>query len=556
MNDDRRLMLAVALSLAIYLGWSFFLMKTHPPKPPPPRAPVAESTARPAEMPVPTSPSVVPKEKERTPSRPEQLVSLDTAEIHLVFSTRGATLVHAVLQKPQYRRRVDGRDEPVDLVRGEETGRALLAEYQGASWPDDPLGDYEAKQEPSAVVFERRSAGVVLTRRYEVVAPYLLSMTASVSGGSARSLEIGFGSSQPPGASAPSGGLFGRLARSYPNVATAICRVDGKNESSASNKDAEVTLPAPPKLGTVEFGGVDERFFVGAMAPQDDRTGSCRVKSTAGGAVAATVDLPLGAAPSPSRTFAVFLGPKDLDLLQRASVLPGSKVDSELSSTVGFGFWTALCVPMLRVMELFHRALPNWGISILLLTLMIRLLLFPLQQAQYRSMEKMRVLQPKLNELKKKFGEDKERLNLETMKLYTENKVNPLGGCVPMLVQMPIWFALYRLLGTTIQLYREPFIPGWIGDLTSPDSYYVLPILMGATMVGTQLLSPQMPDSGQQRLMMWMMPVVMTVFFLNLPSGLNLYIVASNLLNIAQQYFVRRRTRSAPPSDRITKAGA
>jgi YidC/Oxa1 family membrane protein insertase len=167
-------------------------------------------------------------------------------------------------------------------------------------------------------------------------------------------------------------------------------------------------------------------------------------------------------------------------------------------------------------------------------------------------MEKMKALQPKMADLKKKHGEDKERLNVEMMKLYSEHKVNPLGGCLPMILQMPIWWALYRLLGTTIQLYREPFL--WINDLTAPDPYFALPIAMGVTMLVTQLLSPQMADGAQQKMMMWMMPLLMMFFFLNLPAGLNLYIVASNLLSIAQQYWVRARTR--PPEGAVATAGA
>jgi YidC/Oxa1 family membrane protein insertase len=348
-------------------------------------------------------------------------------------------------------------------------------------------------------------------------------------------------------------GLLGRFVRSYPNVATALCRVDGANKSGASDKDSSLTLP-PTGSGTVQFGGVDERFFVSAIAPEGDRHGSCSVSSTKSGEVLAEIKLPFQTGRPLEGNFGIFLGPKDLDLLQRSSVLPGQHDDAELGSAVGFGFWTALCVPMLRVMEFFERWIPNWGVAILALTVMMKLLLWPLTHAQYKSMEKMKVLQPKMAELKKKHGEDKERLNLEMMKLYGEHKVNPLGGCLPMILQLPIWWALYRLLGTTIQLYRQPFIPGWINDLTAPDPYFALPIAMGVTMIGTQLLSPQMPDSGQQKMMMWMMPLMMMFFFLNLPAGLNLYIVASNLLSIAQQSWVRARTR--PSAGTMAAAGA
>ncbi len=548
MNDDQRLLLAVLLCLGIYAGWSWMLAsRRHAAAPP---APAATSSAKvpetpPAAAPAPPKPGA-PEVATGGPSRAERFATLETPELHLEFSSRGGTLVHAVLQKAQYRRRIEGHDVPVDLVRGTGAeGHALQTTFTGASWGnDDGLADYEPTVEAGgkAIAFRRDVGGVTIEKRYELAAPYQLALTVSLKGGTAQDLGIRYAGEQPPKGPTGPGGFLGHFMRSYPNVATATCRVDGQSKSSGSDKDEQVTLPAPPKSGTVQFGGLDERFFVAAVAPQGDRQGTCTLSSTRAGDVVAEIRLPLAAGAPVARTFGVFLGPKDLDLLQRASVLPGHHEDAELGSAVGFGFWTALCVPMLRVMQLFDRLIPNWGVAILALTIVIKLLLWPLTHAQYRSMEKMKALQPKMAELKKKHGEDKERLNLEMMKLYSEAKVNPLGGCLPMLLQLPIWWALYRLLGTTIQLYREPFIGGWINDLTAADPYYILPLSMGVTMLVTQLLSPQMADGGQQKLMMWMMPVMMTFFFLNLPAGLNLYIVASNLLSIGQQAWVRSRT--------------
>jgi YidC/Oxa1 family membrane protein insertase len=385
------------------------------------------------------------------------------------------------------------------------------------------------------------------------VEPYVVALRVGVTGGTAQALAIDYGGEQPPAAAAATG-LLSHVVRSYPNVATAICRVDGTNKSGASDKDASLTLPEAG-AGTIQFGGLEEKFFVSAIAPQGDRHGTCTASGTKSGEVQAELKLPFQAGQPVERGFEVFLGPKDLDLLQRSSVLPGQHDEAELGTAVGFGFWTALCVPMLRVMEFFdHRMIPNWGVAILVLTVLMKLLLFPVTHAQFKSMEKMKALQPHMAELKKKHGADKERLNLEMMKLYGEHKVNPLGGCLPMILQLPIWWSLYRLLGTTIQLYHQPFIPGWIDDLTAPDPYFALPIIMGATMLVTQLLSPQVADGSQQKMMMYMMPLMMMFFFLNLPAGLNLYIVASNLLSIAQQAWVRGRHQ--PPPGAVATAGA
>jgi YidC/Oxa1 family membrane protein insertase len=572
MTDDRRLLLAVLLCLGIYGGWSWLVVNNrhqqlaNRPTATETTAPSSANAPAPAVVPAgerPIAPSVVgagPLPGIPAPARlPEKLIPLETPELHLVFSTHGGTLAHAVLNNPQYRRRFEDKDIPVDLVRGPgPDGRALQIRFDGASWADDPLADYEAQVDSTgrSVTFRRIAGGATITKRFDVVAPYELKLQVGVTGGTAQGLSIGYGGEQPP-APAPTVGLLSHVVRSYPNVATALCRVDGANKSSGSDKDASLTLPAAG-TGVVQFGGLDERFFVSAIAPEGNRQGSCTVSSTHSGEVLAELKLPLPAGGPIERSFGLFLGPKELDLLQHASVLPGLHDDAELGSSIGFGFWTALCVPMLRVMQLFDRWLPNWGVAILLLTVLMKLLLWPLTHAQFRSMEKMKALQPKMADLKKKHGEDKERLNLEMMKLYSEHKVNPLGGCLPMLLQLPIWWALYRLLQTSVLLYRQPFIAGWINDLTAPDPFLVLPITMGVTMIGTQMLQPQMADGAQQKMMMWMMPLMMMFFFLNLPAGLNLYIVASNLLSIAQQAWVRSRN-AAPPDESggaLARAGA
>ncbi len=544
MSEERRLLLAILLAIAIYSAWSWLVVARRRadlarPSPPAPQAERQKTSAIPPAMPPAVPPAAKPAAP-AAPQQPEELVSLSTPELSLVFSSRGGTLAHAILRKGQYRRIVAGKEAPMDLVRG--AGGALVVRFEGASWPDAPTADYSAQKDPSgkAVTFRRVAAGATITKRYEVVAPYLLSLRVTVIGGSAKALAVTYAGEQPPHEQR-SGGFLGHLARSYPNVATAICRVDGTNKSSGSDKDQLLTLPAPPGTGVVQFGGIDERFFVAAVTPQGVRQGACAVSSSKSGHVEAEIDLPAESGKPIDRLLGVFLGPKDLDLLTRDSRLPGHDEDAELATSIGFGFWTALCVPMLRALQIFYRVVPNWGVAILVLTILMRLLLWPLNHAQYKSMEKMKALQPKMAALKEKYGKDKERLNVEMMKVYTENKVNPLGGCLPMLVQLPIWWALYRLLGTTIQLYHQPFIPGWINDLTAADPYFALPIFMGVTMAVTTLMSPQLPDSGQQRLMMWLMPAMMTFFFLNLPAGLNLYIVASNLLSIAQQAWVRRR---------------
>jgi YidC/Oxa1 family membrane protein insertase len=158
-------------------------------------------------------------------------------------------------------------------------------------------------------------------------------------------------------------------------------------------------------------------------------------------------------------------------------------------------------------------------------------------------MQEMRKLQPEIEKLKAKLGDDKEKLNLAVMQLYQQHKVNPLGGCLPMLIQMPIWFALYATLQTSVELYREPFL--WLQDLTRYDPIYVLPLLMGASSFLMQKLAPQPADNAQAKMLLYFMPIFFTFIMLKLPSGLTLYILVNNLLSIAQQQWLMKRQAPA-----------
>src|SRR5690606_32224332 len=174
--------------------------------------------------------------------------------------------------------------------------------------------------------------------------------------------------------------------------------------------------------------------------------------------------------------------------------------------------------------RLFHSMIPNWGVAIILLTVLVKALTLPLSWKSMKSMEEVRKLAPEIEALKKKYGEDREKLNMEMMALYQRHKVNPLGGCLPMLIQMPIWLALYTSLLSSVELYNEPFIGGWISDLTSKDPLYVLPVAMGLTMFLTQKMQPMQIDAAQQKMLLYFMPVFFTLIMLNLPAGLTLYI--------------------------------
>lgn len=208
-----------------------------------------------------------------------------------------------------------------------------------------------------------------------------------------------------------------------------------------------------------------------------------------------------------------------------------------LSSSVDFGFFGILAVPILRGLQAFYNWFPNYGIAIIILTIVIRTLLFPLQFKSFKSMKKMQKLQPELAKLKEKFSDDPQRMQRETMDLFKKAGANPLGGCLPLLMQMPIFFAFYKVLYNAVELVGAPFY-GWITDLSIKDPYYVLPVLMGLSMLGQQKLTPTTSvDPTQQKIMM-IMPIVFTFIMKDLPAGLNLYIFVSTVYGIGQQLVV------------------
>lgn len=226
-----------------------------------------------------------------------------------------------------------------------------------------------------------------------------------------------------------------------------------------------------------------------------------------------------------------YAGPKDQERL--ADIAPN------LNLTVDYGFLWWLAVPLFKILTWMHALVGNWGGAIILLTVLVKLALYPLSAASYRSMANMRRIAPQMKRLQERYADDRQKLSQEMMALYKKEQVNPLGGCLPMLLPMPIFLALYWVLFESVELRHAPFVL-WIDDLSSMDPYFVLPLLMGASMYLQQLMSPAVGDPMQQR-MMRLMPIMFTVLFLFFPAGLVLYWLVNNVLSIAQQWWVMRQ---------------
>jgi YidC/Oxa1 family membrane protein insertase len=230
-----------------------------------------------------------------------------------------------------------------------------------------------------------------------------------------------------------------------------------------------------------------------------------------------------------------YAGPKDTERLEQISPF--------LDLTVDYGWLWWIAKPLFWLMDKIHGFVGNWGLAIIGLTLLVKALFFHLSATSYKSMAKLRKLQPKLVELKERYGEDRQKFSQEMMKLYKTEKVNPFGGCLPLLIQMPVFIALYWVLMESVELRHAPFF-GWIMDLSIKDPYFVLPIIYGATMWAMQKLNPQPTDPMQARIMN-MLPFIFTFMFLWFPAGLVLYWVTNNILSITQQYIITRQIEKA-----------
>lgn len=226
-----------------------------------------------------------------------------------------------------------------------------------------------------------------------------------------------------------------------------------------------------------------------------------------------------------------YIGPKIIDRLEN--------VAPNLDRTVDFGFLFFIALPLFMILDWFHGIVGNWGVAIILLTVLVKGVFFHLSATSYRSMARMRAVAPQLTRLKELYGDDRQRMSQEMMGLYKREKINPLGGCLPILVQMPVFISLYWALFESVQLRHAPFVL-WINDLSVMDPYFILPILMGASMFIQMSLNPTPPDPMQAKIMK-MMPIVFTVFFLWFPAGLVLYWLTNNILSIAQQWYITRK---------------
>jgi YidC/Oxa1 family membrane protein insertase len=542
LNESKRIMVAALGAVLILFAWNEFFMPK-PEKPAPDAAKVA---------PVPPAPSgpqaaagtgqaaPPPAVAAVAPSTPEETVVLETPEFSATFTSWGGALKSLVLKDETYRKRgkAGSPDLPIDLVHvreGEPWPLSLLpsAELGGSSSPGtDPLVRAPMRivaRDEKSVTFEGRQGAVDVRKTFKVgERPYQIDLELGVGGGEkAGTVALLYPAFQAP--DAPQAGFFsgGEVFESV----VPFCRAGDKTQRF-DGKEAIHTLSGPPR-----FLGLDQAYFVSALMPQA-ADGSCYFEKlpTAGESLAG-LRIPVDRAAR--STFQLYVGPKQIDLLRAYG--------RDLETAIDYGpvsnYLSFFARILLWVMQKFHSVTHNWGAAIVLLTLVVKALLYPLTAKSMQSMQEMKKLQPKVDALKAKYGGEKEKMNQEVMKLYQEHKVNPLGGCLPLLLQMPVWLAPYATLQTSVELYRQPFL--WVKDLTAFDPLYILPLAMGASSFIMQKISPQPADNAQAKMLLYFMPVFFTFIMLKLPAGLTLYIFVNNLLSIAQQQWIMRKDRKA-----------
>ncbi len=289
--------------------------------------------------------------------------------------------------------------------------------------------------------------------------------------------------------------------------------------------------------GDIKWTGFSNKFFIFAFVNQEGATADTSFyadnladdlflfRTTTG-------KLSIGSDETRAVKYNIYLGPKLSENLKEYKV--------GLQSAINYGFFSIISIPLMETLKFFYRFTHNYGIAIIILTLIIKLLFFPLTQKSYKAMKDMQKVAPMINQIKEKYKDDKERLNKEVLELYKRHRVNPLGGCLPMVLQIPVFFALYRVLLGSVELRHAPFY-FWITDLSSKDPYYITPVIMGVTMFIQQKMSPSTGD-GVQKKMMMLMPVVFTFMFANFPAGLVIYWLVNNIASIVQQGYVNKNT--------------
>jgi YidC/Oxa1 family membrane protein insertase len=457
----------------------------------------------------------------------------------------------------------DEEGTPYELVTTDkEQYLPLTPVFSGVSIPPDARW-IAIETSKTRLRFEWTGDDVAIRRTWEIGdSPYELLSTIEVRnlGPESRSVDLGIKSAHYVRREDEKGGFFGRPS---PALSHGICQQGDETirEDREGLLSEDESRPLQPHVygPDIEFVALSNVYFAIVAAPADGAEERCELLATDRGGTpkepegslfeAKLLYGPQSADPGQTATFrtAVYAGPKDYDALE--------EFGHRATSIIDLGWFSFIAQGMSWLLRAIYGLVGNWGIAIILLTLLVRVLLLPFVIPQFRNMAKQRALKPEIDRINELYKDDREKKGAAMMELWRKHKVNPLGGCLPVLLQMPIFFALYQTLSTSIELYHAPFVLWW-NDLSSPDPYYVLPIILGIQMFVQQKLTPVQMDPTQAKVMLYAMPLMMTFFMLLLPTGLCLYMVTSSAVGITQQrYMYWKMDQEASSSEASSEEG-
>lgn len=533
--ETKNLILAVVLSLIVLFGWGRF--SEYMGWTPQVQAPAQQESA-PAEKPVPKAQPLPTFE-----SAPGRDLEVDTPLYKAIFYTGGGTLRSFILKK--YKTGILQDSPQVNMVDPNTAKFAPLGLVINGQ-PSWSTGEWSQAGDKNAIILQEVSSetltlsGLVdnlrVQRRFELKGDtYLIGEKIVVANESSqpRSLRLSF--TQAMDSSLSSGSQYDSMRIAWDK--------DGKLDDETSLKTLQST--GVQANGKIWWAGPMSTYFLAAALPANpnDITVKGRVEGTVYRTGVEQPEIYLGPGQSAEFDVSYWTGPKD-----RAQLMA---VSEQLAKSIDLGFFSIIAKFLLWILEYTHQYVHNWGIAIIILTVIIRLVFWPLTAKSFASMEKMKQLQPVIKKIQEKYKDNREEMNKEVMAVYRNYKINPASGCVPILVQLPVFFGLYQALLTSIALRHASlitYLPGthiiWLADLSAKDPLYITPIIMGLSMFAQQRMSPPPADPMQRKVMMFL-PLIFTVLFLSFPSGLVIYWLFNNLLSIFQQWLMMRKQKKS-----------
>ena len=557
---EKRALLALVISFLIFIGFGYVQQKFLPH--PPPVSKSTEEQPAPAKKPETSEPVTAPVPSPSPPlageHKPEDVV-VDTPLYRAVFTEQGARVKSFRLKRfwdklpfqkiadfslwmfsidIQKYRPVGEITDPKEMIRSNSPEMLPLGmTWQGSTGTIGRDEIYRADKKEinlttdgkaSLTFTSVRSDGARLVRTYTFTGnSYRLDMTAAVQNKGAQPLEGNLDLS-----------LYDDFSHVEGTGFTGFVWLAQKSREEIATKK----LKEPKTIDDFEWASLETGYFMMALVPPPTEfKSSAVIRDLPPHMMSATFKTEVAAVPPGQEVvvpYVLYFGPKDRAIL--ASVGYG------LERAVDFGWFQVLALPLLYVLKFFYGFLHNYGLAIIVITLLIRVLFIYPNHKSFKSMQDMQKLQPKIAKLREKYKDDREALNKELMGLYRTYKVNPMGGCLPMVLQLPVFIALYNILGYSIELRNAPFISTlpftnivWLADLSAKDPLLITPLIMGATMFLQQKMTPSPGDPAQAKMMLFM-PIIFTFMFLNFASGLVLYWLFNNILSIAQQYYTNK----------------